>query len=446
MHPGLAVVALIALTVLPTTTCSKSDAQAPAPPKGAAAIKPLPITVARAESRPVQRTVETVGSVVAWQETVVKTEQPGTIAKLLADLGDAVTAGKILAEYDAREFQFSVEQTEADLLSARQSYARAQATVASSEASLRRSRDGLSALDAEVARNQSQVEWAKSELDRTQELFRREFIAKRDVDSARNGYNTALAQLQVAMNVRSLHPDHVRIAEAQLDSDRAALRVAEAEVARRDAMLGIMRKRLGDTTIRAPFAGQIAKRHVNAGEYVKENTPVFSLVALDPLKYTGTVPERFAPELKVGQRLELSVEAYPGQTFTGQVTRLSPAVEVQTRSLALEGRVANGDNRLRPGFFAKGVALTRLDAVAAFVPAEAVVYFVGVSKVFVVSEGKVAERIVRAGSRQGALVEILDGVKPGETVAVTNLSQLFNGAPIILGNGSAPSPKTPPVR
>jgi RND family efflux transporter MFP subunit len=255
-----------------------------------------------------------------------------------------------------------------------------------------------------------------------------------------------MAQLQMAVNVRSLHPDQVRIAEAQLDSDRAALRVAEAEVARRDAMLGIMRKRLGDTTIRAPFAGQIAKRHVNPGEYVKDNTPVFSLVALDPLKYTGTVPERFAPELKVGQRLELSVEAYPGQTFTGQVTRLSPAVEVQTRSLALEGRVANGDNRLRPGFFARGVALTRLDAAAAFVPAEAVVYFVGISKVFVVGDGKVAERIVRPGARQGAFVEILDGVKPGETVAVTNLSQLFNGAPIVLMNGAAPAPKTPPAR
>ena len=446
MRRPLAVLALVAFTFATVTACSKSDAQAPAPPKGAAAIKPLPITVARAESRQVQRSVETVGSVVAWQETVVKTEQPGTIAKLLVDLGDAVTTGKILAEYDAREFQFSVDQADADLLSARQSYARAQASLSSSEAALRRSRDGLSALDAEVARNQSQVEWAKSELDRTQELFRKELIAQRDVDNARNGHNTAMASLQVAINVRSLHPDQVRMAEAQLDSDRAALRVAEAEVTRRDAMLGIMRKRLGDTTIRAPFGGQIAKRHVNAGEYVKENTPVFSLVALDPLKYTGTVSERFSPELKVGQRLELSVDAYPGQTFTGQVTRLSPAVEVQTRSLALEGRVANGDNRLRPGFFAKGVALTRLDATAAFVPAEAVVYFVGVSKVFVVGDGKVAERIVRAGSRQGALVEILDGVKPGETVAVTNLSQLFNGAPVTLVNGSAPAPKPPPAR
>src|SRR6185295_2712316 len=209
----LAPVLVVALAMAAATACSKSDAQqSPAPPKAAVAIKPLPITVARAESRPVQRTVETVGSLVAWQETVVKTEQPGTVSKLLVDLGDAVTAGKILAEYDAREFQFSVEQAAVNLLSARQSYARAQATLTSSEAALRRSRDGLSALDAEVARNQSQVEWTKSELDRTQELFRKEFIAQRDVDNARNGYNTAVASLQVAMNVRSLHPDQVRIA------------------------------------------------------------------------------------------------------------------------------------------------------------------------------------------------------------------------------------------
>ena len=114
------------------------------------------------------------------------------------------------------------------------------------------------------------------------------------------------------------------------------------------------------------------------------------------------------------------------------MTRLSPAVEMQTRSLALEGRVANGDGRLRPGFFAKGVILTRTDPTVAFVPAEAVLHFVGTSKVFVVTNGKVEERLVKAGTRQGPLVEIVEGVKAGETVATSNLSQLFNGAPVTL--------------
>jgi RND family efflux transporter MFP subunit len=304
--------------------------------------------------------------------------------------------------------------------------------VSSSEAALRRTRDALSALEAEVARNRSQLEWAKSELERNQELFRRELIAARDVDNARNGYNVAAAQLAVAENVIALHPDQVRIADAQIESDRAAQRVADAEVSRREAALGITKKRLGDTTIRAPFAGLIAKRLINAGEYVKENTGVFNLVALDPLKYTGAIPERYAPELKIGQRIELTVEAYPGQSFPGQVTRLSPAVEVQTRSLALEGRVGNADGKLRPGFFTKGVVLSRKDAAVAFVPAEALVYFVGISKVFVVADGKVQERIVKAGARQGPWVEVAEGVKPGEIVAASNLTQLFQGAPVTL--------------
>jgi membrane fusion protein (multidrug efflux system) len=336
----------------------------------------------------------------------------------------------VLAEYDAREFELAVKQAEADLLSAQQSLARAKATVGASEAALRRAKDGLVSLDAEVKRTESEVEWAKSELDRNGMLLRGGLIAARDVDNARNLYNVAVARLAVATSARDQHPDQMRMAEAQLESDRATLRVSEAEVSRREATLGIAVKRLGDTTIRAPFAGVIAKRLINPGEYVKDNTPVFNLVALDPLKYTGTVPERFAPDLKVGQRIELTVEAYPGRTFAGQVTRVSPAVEVQTRSLALEGRVANADARLRPGFFAKGLVLTRKDGAAAFVPAEAVVYFAGITKIFVVAGDKVQERIVKGGARQGAWVEIADGVKPGEAIAVSNLSQLFNGAPV----------------
>lgn len=438
--------ALAMLMLVAAGGCWKSDAQSAAPrretqkdaPKAQpGAVRPLPITVARAESREVQRSVETVGSLLAWDDAQIKTEQPGTIARLLVDLGDSVTRGKVLAEYDAREFELAVKQAEADLLSTQQSLARARAAVQASEAALRRAKDGLVSLEAEVTRARSEVEWARSELDRNEKLLRGGLIAARDVDNARNLYNVASSRMAVAVSARDQHPDQVRIAEAQLDSDRAALRVAEAEVARRDATLGIARKRLGDTTIRAPFAGVIAKRLLSAGEYVKENTPVFQLVALDPLKYTGTVPERFAPDLKIGQRVELSVEAYPGQSFTGQVTRVSPAVEVQTRSLSLEGRVSNADGRLRPGFFAKGQVLTRKDASAAFVPAEAVVYFVGISKIFVVAGDTVQERLVKAGARQGAWVEIAEGVKPGDTVATSNLSQLFNGAAVTLLDSKA---------
>lgn len=422
------VLSLLAVSVL-LWGCGQSQAQDPKK-KEAAERKPLPVTVARVETRAVQRRVETVGSLLAWEELQVKSELAGTLARLLVDLGDRVAAGAVLAEFDKREARLTTEQTEADLLAVRESLARARAATESSRANLTRVQDQQATLQAEVARARAQIEWAGLELERSRQLLARELIATRDVDNARTLHQVALAQLRMTETALNQHPDQVRIAQAQLDSDLAALKVAEAQIKQREATLGLAQKRMGDTTVRAPLAGLVARRHVSAGEYLKENAPLFTLVVADPLKYTGTVPERYAPELRVGQTLQLTVEAHPGQTFSGQATRVAPAVDVQTRSLSLEARVPNTDGRLRPGFFAKGAVLTRREEAVTFVPAEAVTYFVGITKVFVVSDGKAQERLVKAGSRQGGWIEILGGVKVGEAVATTNLAQLFNGAPV----------------
>ena len=94
------------------------------------------------------------------------------------------------------------------------------------------------------------------------------------------------------------YPDKVRVAEAQLQSDRSAIRVAESEIARREAEVGTAEKKLGDATLRAPIRGAIARRHVNAGEFVKDNAAVFTIVQGDVLKYTGTVPEYAALDVR----------------------------------------------------------------------------------------------------------------------------------------------------
>lgn len=409
--------------------CSRSDAQ---PPKTAVPgeARAIAITTGRAEARALQRTVETSGSLLAWEEVQAKAELAGTIARLHVDLGDRVQAGSVLAEYDRREVQLAVDQASADVLAAREALARARAALAGADAQLRRVRDGLASLEADVARARSQFEWAQSELERAKRLFERDLIAARDVDNARNGYNVAAAQLRAAETAVAQHPDQVRVAEAQRESDLAALRGAEAQVKQREVGLALARKRLADTTVRAPISGFVARRHISAGEFVKDHVTLFTLVASNPLKYVGTVPERSAPDLRRGQTVRLAVEAYHDRTFKGSVTRLAPAVEVQTRTLTLEARVPNANGVLRPGFFAKGAVLTREDKQVVFVPADALVVVAGLQKVFVVAEGKARERLVRSGARQGTLVEIAEGVKPGETVATSNLPSLYDGAPV----------------
>jgi RND family efflux transporter MFP subunit len=422
--------------VLGLAACGAStQAEAPAAPAGERPA--LRVTTAVAAGRTVQRSVETVGSFQAWDEGLAKTQVSGTIVRLHADLGDSVRPGQPLAELDRREADLAVAQLQADLLAAGESLLRARAAAEAGRANLRRVQDSLPALRAEVERMRAEAAWRKLELARSLELRAKDLIATREVDQARTQSDVAGAGVRMAETALGQHGDQVRAAEAQLQAELNAIRVAEAQVQQRQAALDLGKKRLADLVVPAPLAGKVARRHASSGEFVKDGTILFTVVATDPLKYTGTVPERTAPEVQVGQPVRLEVEAFPGRVFTGQVTRVAPVVDVQTRTLALEARVPNGEGALRPGFFGRGAVWTRRQPGVAFVPAEAVSAFVGITKVFVVADGHARERAVRVGPSTGGQVEVLEGVRPGEVVATSGLGQLYDGAPVTV---AAPAP------
>ncbi len=404
----------------------------------------LRITTAVAEARAVQRSVDTVGSLLAWEEVIAKSQATGTVLRLYADLGDTVREGQPLADLDRREADLGLDQLQADLVAARENLARARAAAEATRANLERTRGSRQTLQADVARARADAEWRRLELERNRELAARQLIAARDVDNTRTQYEMGQAQLQMAESALAQHADQLRAAEAQLQADLGAVKAAEAQVRQREAALDLGKKKLGDTTVPAPISGLVARRHTSVGEFVKDNMPLFTLVTADPLKYTGTIAERFAPDVRIGQEVRLQVDAHPGRTFPGQVTRVAPAVDVQTRTLGLEARVPNGQGLLRPGFFGRGVVLTRREARVAFVPAEAVAYFVGITKVFVVVDAKARERQVKAGVREAGWVEIVEGVKPGEVVATSGLAQLYDGAPVAAGPPPASTPTATP--
>lgn len=422
---------LLALLLI-AAGCSgeKSRAEPSKPQKAAAEPAALTVTTAPVEARTVQRSVETSGSLLAWEEVVLNTAVSGTVARLPVDLGDRVEPGQVVAEIDTREFALAVEQAEAALRAALNQVERARAQVAAAEANLRQVRESIKAWEANENRARAALEEARANLERSRQLLQRELIAARDFDAARTQHETMLALYQTSQVEMRQYPDRVRVAEAQLQSDRSALQVADSEVKQREAGLGIARKKMADATLKAPIGGAIAKRHVNPGEFVRENTPVFTIVRSDPLKYSGTVPERFALEVRAGQRVGLQVDPAPGKTFQGRVIRVSPAVEMVNRTVALEAELPNPQGLLKPGLFARGVVQTREEIGVPFVPEAAVSYFVGITKVFVVTDGKARERQVKPGARQAGMVEILEGVKPGERVATSSLAQLYDGAPV----------------
>jgi len=434
-NASLATLAMI-LSILPIAAGCGGDKSNSAPQGKGAASGPqtLSITTARVEARDVGRTTETTGSLLAWEEVVLNTPVQGTVVRLNVDLGDRVEVGQLVAELDTREFTLAVEQAEAALRSAQDSVERARAQAAASEANLRQVRESINAWQANDNRARAALEEARANLDRNRQLLEKELISKREFDAARTQFEAMLAQHQTSQVDRVQYPDRVRVAEAQLQSDRSAVRVAESEVKRQEAALGIVQKKLADATLKAPIAGAIAKRHVNRGEFVKDNVPIFTIVRSDLLKFTGTVPEHAALAVRPGQSVQLQVDAVPGRTFTGRITRVSPAVDVANRTVALEAQVPNPQGLLKPGLFARGVAEIGRGRSVAFVPEAAVSYFVGITKLFVVTDGKAQERAVKVGRKQNGAVEILDGVKPGELVATSSLAQLYDGAPVAVAN------------
>lgn len=200
---------------------------------------------------------------------------------------------------------------------------------------------------------------------------------------------------------------HAAVAEAQRDTLRVTIRHAR---------------------VTSPITGAVARRFVSAGEYVRPGSQLFTLVAEDPLKLRGDVPERFAHELQTGQPVQVRVDAFPDTTFTGRLSRISPASNPENRSVAIEALVDNHDHQLRPGFFANAGVVTRADDRALMIPQEALITFAGVTKLFVVANGTAHERQVRTGTRGGAgFVEITEGLEASEMVATSGLSKLENG-------------------
>ncbi len=133
-----------------------------------------------------------------------------------------------------------------------------------------------------------------------------------------------------------------------------------AQAAQRSASVALADKKLRDTVIRAPFAGQVKQRMVSPGQYVKVQTPVMVVVDDDPVRVRLKVPEKMAGWVAVGQAVDVRVEAYPGRAFAGKISRMNPSVESETRSLEVEALLANEQGLLKPGFFAR--ASIALDA------------------------------------------------------------------------------------
>ena len=180
----------------------------------------------------------------------------------------------------------------------------------------------------------------------------------------------------------------------------------------------------------SPISGVVTARNNEAGDLFM-NQPVLHIMQINPLKVVANIPEQFFSNVKRGMEVSLKLDAYPEEEFKGQVELIHPAINTTTRTFAVEVRVPNSSERLRPGMFSRTFFdMGKREGV--MVPDVAVLKQVGSSEryVYVIKEGVAERRRVEVGRQVGQQVELLSGVEPGEEVAITALSRLENGAKV----------------
>ena len=229
------------------------------------------------------------------------------------------------------------------------------------------------------------------------------------------------------------------ISQTAYDTTQNSVDLARANVKSAAAMLDIARIALADTVIRAPMGGIVSKRHLQAGEKVSPDMPVYTIVNLAQLTLEAPVPSADIPRIKLGQDVHFKVDGFGARDFAGKVTRINPTTESGSRAMLVYIAVDNGDGALRGGMFAKGSIVTERSPVAPLVPLTAVRHEKQGPVVYALVNNKVVAQPVTLGLRNEdeGYAEVTSGLVPGAKVIIAKLDGVKPGHSVTFAAQSA---------
>jgi RND family efflux transporter MFP subunit len=363
------------------------------PGRGGRSSRPVPVEVAQIQQGSIALERTFSGELEALAEFVVAPKVSGRVERVFVNIADTVKRGQVVAELDNDEYVQAVAQAQADLQVAR----------------------------ANLSEARSALEIANREFKRTESLLKRGIASDSEFDAAR--------QDQLAK--------------------QAQLKVAAAQVSKAESSLETANIRLGYTKVTAGWAGGdedrvVAERYVDEGQTVAANAPLLMIVELNPIVGVVFVTERDYANLKPGQSVTLTTDAYPGEQFSGRIDRIAPVFRKSTRQARIEMTIDNPRHRLKPGMFIRAsVVLARVPE-ATIVPEQALTIRDDISGVFIVSEDgqSVAWREIKVGIREGDRVQVEGDGLSGRVVTLGQ--QLVNdGSPITIAAEQSQTPGGP---
>jgi membrane fusion protein, multidrug efflux system len=347
---------------------------------------PLRVEVFAAKELSSDQALALPGSVKPLEEAKIYSRSQGYVRKWLVDIGDKVKEGQLLAEIDTPELDAQLAQARAQLAQAR----------------------------ATVKQSQAQRDFAKSNSARYETLADQKLVAKAAVEQQ----------------------------QAEAATGDANVAAAESNVAAQEANVRRLTELQGYSKVTAPFAGTITARTIDRGTLVGENgaTPMFTLVATDPVRIFVDVPQSVAPSVRVGTDAAVKVREYAGRAFAGKVTRSSGSLDPELHTMSTEIQVPNGDGALLPGMYVQ-VSLTlpvphrvlEIPATALYADAQ------GTRVATVDSQNKIKMVPITIERDTGASLWIASGLTGGERIVKIAIPSAIDGDPVEVVQAAAPA-------
>ncbi len=397
----LAIAGLGAFRAAQVISAKKED-----PKKGIAGQVPL-VDAAPVTQGLIEEKISRTGDITPSAQVTISSKVQGWVGKINVREGDLVKTGQVLVTLDTREAEATVAQAEASLEAAKARLKQVKATAEET-------------IQSQIQQTKANLELAEADLKRAQELHEKNFIARQQLDEVRTKYNVAKANYDLAQN---------SIRQRTWENDIA---LAEAQVNQAKATLELNKAQLANLIILSPMNGGITKRFVDPGTMVKDTTPILTLMDLSEMKMVVNVIEKEFIYLQKGQPVKVTVTAFPGRVFTGRIEIITPALELQSRTAEIQISIPNPGLVLKPGMFGRAEVLLRSNPQAVLVPIQSLMTEGGQDWLYVLKDDKVTRRPVRKGAVRDTVVEILQGVVPGERVITAGQTALKDGANVRL--------------
>jgi len=337
---------------------------------------PMPVDVATVSKAALFEDMQVVGNLTGNATVQIVPKVSGRLEAVNVRIGDTVSQGQVIARVEDNEIREQVRQAEA----------------------------AFEVSKATIRQRQADLRFAQTNLDRARSLYDRQLVPKQSLDDADARHQAAAAQLELA----------------QAQNAQSAARLQELRIT------------LANTSIRSPVTGYVGARFLDQGGFASANQPVASVVDIRLLRLVANLVERDLKRVPTGTRAVVEVDAFPGETFNGRVSRVAPIFDPQTRTAQMEIEVPNPAGRLKPGMYARVSLRVAEKPDALSVPRNALVERPGERGLFVVDGQNARYRKVDVGIQGPDKVEIAAGVREGERVVTTGAGALRDGDRIVL--------------